>query len=85
MELFESSATALAKKEINLKAMNEEKVINKLDTILDQNKTIARGLTMMHEKTSETTKPTTHKTQKIELMEMKSPKPKTKSPFSEEY
>lgn len=50
LELFELSATALAKKDINFtKPMDEEKIIGKLNHILDQNKTIARGLALMSE------------------------------------
>jgi len=51
LELFEVSANAMAKKEINFtKPMDETKIMHKLDTILDQNKTIARGLSLMHER-----------------------------------
>ena len=50
LELFELSATALAKKDINFtKPMDEEKIIGKLNNILEQNKTIARGLALMNE------------------------------------
>ena len=50
LELFELSATALAKKDINFtKPMDEEKIMGKLNNILDQNKTIARGLALMSE------------------------------------
>ncbi len=50
LELFELSATALAKKDINFtKQIDEEKIIGKLNNILDQNKTIARGLALMSE------------------------------------
>ena len=50
LELFELSAAALAKKDINFtKPMDEEKIMGKLNNILDQNKTIARGLALMSE------------------------------------
>ncbi|MEK6845021.1 MAG: hypothetical protein AABX44_02075 [Nanoarchaeota archaeon] len=50
LELFELSATALAKKDINFtKPLDEEKIVNKLNNILEQNKTIARGLALMSE------------------------------------
>ena len=50
LELFELSATALAKKDINFtKPMDEEKIVNKLNNILEQNKIIARGLALMSE------------------------------------
>ena len=50
LELFEISAKALAEK--NFKMGDEkgsQKIAEKLDTLLDQNKVIARGLTLMHE------------------------------------
>src|SRR3989344_4836234 len=50
LELFELSATALAKKDINFtKPVDEEKIINKLNNILEQNKIIARGMALMSE------------------------------------
>jgi|SRR3989344_1721175 len=50
LELFELSATALAKKDINFtKPMDEEKIVNKLNNILEQNKIIARGMALMSE------------------------------------
>ena len=54
LELFEISANALAKKDINFtKPMDEKKIMDKLESIVDQNKTIARGLTLMHERVGE--------------------------------
>ncbi len=52
LELFEISAKTLAKKdfESNQSKKDEEKIIKKIDTLLDQNKIIAKGLTLMHEK-----------------------------------
>ncbi|MBI2003959.1 hypothetical protein HYS72_00655 [Candidatus Pacearchaeota archaeon] len=50
LELFELSAAALAKKDINFtKPMDEDKIINKLNNILEQNKIIARGMALMGE------------------------------------
>jgi len=50
LELFEISAKALAEKNFSMTGnMANEKVIQKIDTLLDQNKVIARGLTLMHE------------------------------------
>lgn len=50
LELFELSATALAKKDINFtKPMDEEKIMGKLNSILEQNKIIARGMALMGE------------------------------------
>src|SRR3972149_11152254 len=53
LELFEISAKALAEKNFAMTgSMANEKVVQKIDTLLDQNKTIARGLTLMHELSS---------------------------------
>ena len=50
LELFEISAKTLAQKDIVLdKGKQEKKIVEKLDTLLDQNKIIARGLTLLHE------------------------------------
>lgn len=48
LELFEISAKSLAEKDPE-KDDNKE-IIKKMDTLLEQNKTIARGLTLMHER-----------------------------------
>jgi len=55
LELFEISAKVLAEKESvhERNSKDTEKVIKKIDTLLDQNKIIARGLTLMHEKMPE--------------------------------
>ncbi len=56
LELFELSATALAKKDINFtKQIDEEKIIGKLNNLLDQNKIIARGMALMSEGNREIT------------------------------
>jgi hypothetical protein len=50
LELFEISAKTLAKKDITInKEQGETKMVAKLDTLLDQNKILARGLTLLHE------------------------------------
>jgi hypothetical protein len=50
LELFEISAKALAEKNFAISGdKGNEKIIQKIDTLLDQNKTIAKGLTLMHE------------------------------------
>ncbi len=50
LELFEISAKTLAEKNITFdKGKDEKRVVEKLDTLLDQNKIIARGLTLLHE------------------------------------
>lgn len=50
--LFEISAKALAKKDFDLEkgGKDDKRVIEKIDELLNQNKTIARGLTLIHEK-----------------------------------
>ena len=55
LELFEISAKALAKKEFETESQSieDKKVLEKMDRLLDQNKTIARGLTLIHEKEGE--------------------------------
>ena len=51
LDLFELSAKSLAKKGFKLEPGKEsdEKVIKKLDELSEQNKIIARGMTLMHE------------------------------------
>ena len=51
LELFEISAKALAEKEYDLEKGNKdnEKIIKKIDNLFEQNKIIARGLTLLHE------------------------------------
>ena len=51
LELFEISAKALAEKEVGVKSEHREnqKIIEKMDNLLEQNKTIARGVSLLHE------------------------------------
>jgi len=54
LELFEISAKALAEKDFDLeKPGKDKKIIEKIDNLLNQNKIIAQGLTLMHEKIPE--------------------------------
>ena len=57
LELFEMSAKALAEKDFDIEKNNREnaKILEKIENVLEQNKTIARGLTLMHEKIVEPT------------------------------
>ncbi len=58
LELFEISAQTLAKKDISLgKEQIDPKMVNKLDSLLDQNKIIARSLTLLHGATEPTPSP----------------------------
>lgn len=54
LELFEISAKSLAKKEINLGGGSKDtkEVLKKIDNLFEQNKVIARGLTLMHDRMS---------------------------------
>ncbi|NCN86209.1 hypothetical protein GW932_00075 [archaeon] len=52
LTLFDESAKVLTEKEINLEMKGGEKekeVLDKLNAVLEQNKLIAKGLTLMHE------------------------------------
>lgn len=51
LELFEISAKALAKKEFGLEKGDKDnkKIIEKIDNLSEQNKIIAKGLTLLHE------------------------------------
>lgn len=55
LELFETSAKVLAEKDFDTEKNNREntKILEKLESVLEQNKTIARGLTLMHDKINE--------------------------------
>src|SRR4030042_3860936 len=55
LDLFEISAKTLAEKDFDTEKNSREnsKILEKLDNVLEQNKTIARGLTLMHDKISE--------------------------------
>ena len=52
LELFEISAKALAEKETGLPRENlgDKRVIEKLDNLTDQNKILARGVALLHER-----------------------------------
>jgi len=63
LELFEISAKAIVEKNLELGTQitnngKESDVVNKVNTLLDQNKILARGLTLLHEKTPEQNYPT---------------------------
>ena len=50
LDLFETSAKTLAEKDINLNqtSTDSKEILNKVDALLDQNKTIARGMLMIN-------------------------------------
>lgn len=51
LELFEISAKSLAEKNMDLKKdhKDNQQIIQKMDDLFEQNKTIARGVALMHE------------------------------------
>lgn len=49
LELFEVSAKALAEKDFDIDRENRE-ILEKMDSVLDQNKILARGIALMHER-----------------------------------
>lgn len=49
LQLFEISAKSFAKKDFTLESPDTKKLSQKMDNLLEQNKTIARGLSLMHE------------------------------------
>ena len=55
LDLFEISAKALAEKDFEIEKSNREnmKILEKIENVLEQNKTIARGLSLMHDRLSE--------------------------------
>jgi hypothetical protein len=50
LELFETSAKTLAEKDFGSDNRNSKEIKEKLDGISEQNKILARGLTLLHEK-----------------------------------
>jgi len=55
LDLFEISAKALAEKDFDVEKSNRGnmEILGKIDSILEQNKTIARGVTLMHDRINE--------------------------------
>jgi len=58
LDLFETSAKTLAKKEFKLAGETNPEVIKKLGELSEQNKIIARGLTLLHETAAPAPTPT---------------------------
>ena len=58
LEIFEISAKALAEKDLE-KFQNSDnaELLKRLDNVLEQNKIIAKGLTLMHEKNFDSSEP----------------------------
>ncbi len=53
LNLFEISAETLVRKDFSLDKKNEEEMLKKLDLITDQNKLMAKGITLMYDKSQE--------------------------------
>jgi len=54
LELFEISAKTLAEKDYSVSEEKvDKKLVEKLDNVLEQNKIIARGVALLHEKNAE--------------------------------
>lgn len=51
LELFEVSAKTLAEKDLELKKENRDnkQIVEKIDNLIEQNRTIARGVALVHE------------------------------------
>ena len=49
LQLFEISAKSFAQKDFTLESPDTKKLSQKMDNLLEQNKTIAKGLALMHE------------------------------------
>jgi len=78
LELFEISAKALAEKEFvtDKEKKDNRDVVQKMDEIIDQNKVLARGMTLMHDRISEQEEmPFTQPTQPTSLPMMPRPLP----------
>lgn len=53
LTLFEMAARSFAQNPANQASEKDKEFLNKIDRLLDQNKTIAKGLTMMEERMKE--------------------------------
>ncbi len=88
LEIFEISAKALAEKDFEVEKDNKE-VLDKMNILLDQNKVLARGLSLMHERIppERTPQPTMQPTQfspPSYIKEMNSPQQRFTRPLSQE-
>lgn len=54
LNLFEQSAKTIAEKDFETEAMNR-KISDKLDMLMNQNKTLAQGVSLVHERIQEPT------------------------------
>ena len=63
LTLFEGAAQSFARNPINNVSDKDREFLEKIDKLLDQNKTIAKGLTMMEERIREKVVPTKESSQ----------------------
>jgi hypothetical protein len=49
LNLFEVSARTISQRGGTSGGMNDNRILEKLDSIIDQNKTLARGVSLLHE------------------------------------
>jgi hypothetical protein len=65
LELFEISAKTLAEKNYSAEEKEDKRVVEKLDSLIEQNKVLARGITLLHEKDSEKQYPSSQPMQRF--------------------
>jgi hypothetical protein len=75
LQLFEISAKSFIKKQEEPAATEEKELLRKLDTLLDQNKTIAKGLTLIEDKIRHKLYPSAEEISRLEIGTMQRPKP----------
>ena len=90
LELFEDSAKILVKKEIEYgkDKKYDEEILDKMEKLLNQNKIIAKGLTLIHEKGADNQsipEPIQEKHKGYSLSSLNKPKPFTPQKVKEDY
>ncbi|MEJ2268005.1 MAG: hypothetical protein P8X70_02935 [Nanoarchaeota archaeon] len=76
LELFEVSAKTLAEKEAEAEKGSNKKVIEQIDKLLEQNKLIARGISLMHENMQDETQENFPQQQRPPTRNLQAPSPK---------
>jgi DNA-binding ferritin-like protein len=66
LNLFESAAQSFARNPLSKVSEKDQEFLEKIDRLLDQNKTIAKGLTMMEERIREKTNSSKESSEKSE-------------------
>ncbi|MFW6233172.1 MAG: hypothetical protein ACOC3Z_00755 [Nanoarchaeota archaeon] len=75
LNLFEVSAQALAKRNFDLQGNNQE-LVNKLNNLAEQNKVIARGVSLLHEENNPSQQETNQPPQQNYPPQMQPPQPR---------